>query len=383
MNATVHAQLSSKRRGGTPEEWYAIHDMMDWSKEVESSNAHRAFSHHMAFVKRVMVPVWGHTIHLTGGGTANLKDTLEQDHLLADFSDRYIPTVADYMSLVADDPTDADLIGQFDRENAAFYAAYPQVRELMLYPLEGDGTVKSLLLTHNSWFVQRILPRVFPAIKVEIRDFTISPARLANRIAFTDWVNNGRGAPPPSFAKIAAHRKRPTRAPRPVVRDEVLDGNRTAGAPSVVFDGGPRSVLAVGTGGYTLEPSTGPSMAVFRDGSPSMVRSSEEPFIDGAGSFYQTPPAAWDAAKVPDTTHYTVDGSRPSMGIRILTPEELAKRDINPEDYDTIADGHFSGTLVPKPEEPAPEGHEYVRDVDGVARGTRPVTPRKPDHLID
>lgn len=254
MNAAIHSQLSAKRRGGTPEDWYAIHDMMDWSKEVESTNAHRSFSHHMAFVKRVMVPIWGHTIQLTGGGTANLKDTLEQDHLLADFGDRFIPTVADYVGLVADDPSDLDLIRQFDHENAAFYTAYPAVRELMLYPLEGTGAVKSLLITHNSWFVQRILPRVFPAIKVEIRDFAIAPSRFFGRLRFESWLNNGRGTPP-SFAKIVEHRKRKANpaARAPSIGDVVYDGKRGGVMPDVVLDGGSHRILPFRDGGSEVD----------------------------------------------------------------------------------------------------------------------------------
>ncbi len=194
----------------------------------------------MWFVKQVVIPVFGHTLRLSDGNCANVKDAMEQDHILPDFSNRFIPTLADYLGCVADDAGDKELIGEFDRQNAAFYVDHPQVRELMLSPLGLTGQIKSLLVTHNSWFVQRILPKVFPTVRVEIRDFNIAPAVLFHRMDFQDWMNNGRGVPP-SFAKVNEHRKRKTettkepavsRAPSP--GDMVFDGSR--GRPSFLVD---------------------------------------------------------------------------------------------------------------------------------------------------
>ncbi len=230
MNPTFHSQLSAKRHGGQPQDYYPAHDLMDSSKEAESSNAHRALTHHLGFVKNVMIPVFGHTLTNSAGIPVNLKDMLEQDHLLADFHDRFLPTLADYMELVADDEGDTELIRAFDHDNRAFYEAYPQVRELMLYPLGLVGSVKALLITHNSWFVHKILPLVFPAIKVEIRDYGIAPAVLFNRMTYADWLNNGRGNPP-SFAKINEHRKKKIAAAerRDSLKGVVFDGGRNPG----------------------------------------------------------------------------------------------------------------------------------------------------------
>ncbi len=236
MNATFHSQLSVKRRGGTIDDWYPLHDLFDSSKELESSNAHRIMLHSMWGLKQVIVPIFGHTLKLTGGGTANVKDAGEQDHLLADFHDRFIPALADYVALLADDPKDAELFKAFDHDNRAFYKAYPQVREHMLSPLANTGALKSLLITHNSWWLNFILPKVFPGVKIQIKDFNLAPSVLFGRMAYADWVTNGRGNPP-SFAKINEHRKAKIaaaeRAPR--TGDVVFDGKRGS-MRDVIFD---------------------------------------------------------------------------------------------------------------------------------------------------
>lgn len=232
MNATAHSQLSVRNRGGEISDWYPLHDLMDRSKEVESSNAHRLAFHHLWGIKQVIIPIFGHTLKLTGGGTANVKDAMEADHVMADFGNRFLPTFADYIACVEDDSGDTELIRQFDFENRKFYKEYPKIREHMLSPLAVTGAVKSLLLTHSSWWLNTVLPHLFKGIKIEIKDFNIAPAVLFNRMTFTDWMNNGRGAPP-SFAKINEHRKKKSE-PKPTGADMVLDGRKrpiTGGTP--------------------------------------------------------------------------------------------------------------------------------------------------------
>ncbi len=250
MNPTVHAEISAKRRGGTVADWFPAHSFMDASKEVESSNLHRVLSHHLFFVRRVMVPIFGATLKLTGGGKADLKDALEMDHLAEDYRG-FIPALEDYVSLIKDDPADRDLVQQFDLEHAAFYNDYPQVREYLLHPLAATGSVKACLITLNSWSLNYILPKVFPGVPLQIKDFGVKPSALFGRMEFADWINNGRGAPP-SAAKIIRHRKSkiaPSRpAPvtekdmeramtEPILRDMVFDGNRNPTVRDMIVDG--------------------------------------------------------------------------------------------------------------------------------------------------
>ncbi len=310
MNPQTHAEISVRHRGGAVSDWFPLHSMMDASKEVESSNLHRCLTHHLFYIRQVMVPHFGATLNLTGGGKADVKDAMEMDHVCSDFAGRYLPCLSDYVALIRDDPSDRDLVRQFDEEHGAFYAAYPQVREHILAPLSHTGHLKACLLTMNSWWLNWVLPKAFPGVPLQIKDFGVKPADLFGRMEYADWVNNGRGTPP-SFAKIAAHRKRRTasRSPRPAGSDVILDGNRGGPRSDVVFDGGPRTEWVI--------------------------------------------------------------PSRAELGIR--EADDAATRDV-------IMDGSI---LRPVPEEAPPEGHEYVRDVDGVARGVKPISQRKPDHLID
>lgn len=273
MNATEHSKLSARNRGGKPEDYYALHDFMDWSKELESSNKHRGFSHHMFWVKEVVIPIFGHTIINSDGKEVNVKDMLETDHLLSDYSNRFIPTLRDYTDLVTDDAGDKELIAEFDRANESFYKEYPQVRTLMLAPLGITGQLKALLVTHNSWFVTRILPLVFKDVKIEVRDFNISPSVFFNRMRYADWIQNGHGAPP-SFAKINEYRKAKSSRPKQVTADMVLDGGHLKEGKRI--SGG---VLPLPT---TSKPKINlvaqgsmPELSVTYDGSPKPPRGIE------------------------------------------------------------------------------------------------------------
>lgn len=202
MNAVVHSELSVKRWGGQVSDYYSYHDFLDNTKEIESSNLHRAFSHSLFYVKQVMIPIFGHTIINSDGRKVNLKDDLEFSHLLPDFRQKYIPSLSDYISLCSDSPDDKDLIETFYSENKQFFEEYPQIKDKMLSPLWNTGKLKSLLITHNSWFIGQILPLIYKGIKIEIKDYSISPSMFFNRCRFESWVNNGESGYPESFEKL-------------------------------------------------------------------------------------------------------------------------------------------------------------------------------------
>ena len=77
MNAQVHAELSVKRYKGKPSDYYAIHDFIDSSKEIESSNKHRLYYHSIYALKQVVIPIFGHTIRNSDGVDVNVKDMVE------------------------------------------------------------------------------------------------------------------------------------------------------------------------------------------------------------------------------------------------------------------------------------------------------------------
>ena len=176
----------------------------------------------MLWVKQVIIPIFGTSFTNSDGREINTKDLCEFDHLLPDFSNKFIPTLNDYMEAVSDDNSDKDFIETFQRENKQFFEDNPEIKELMLSPLYNTGKLKSLLITHNSWFIGFILPKIFKEVKIEIKDYNISPSRLFARMNFESWMNNGKGGIPPSFKKIY---EKKNKAVKEIPKDIVYDGS--------------------------------------------------------------------------------------------------------------------------------------------------------------
>ncbi len=155
MNSVIHSQISVHKRGGKIDDYLKIHDFMDSTKELCSDNRHRIL-HTMWGIKRVIVPVFGHTIINSNGKAVNVKDLCEQDHILPDYQNRFIPNLSDFVKAI-DDEAAAD----FDfKEFSKTYENDPELMELLLSPLSITGLQKSLLITHNSWFINEIVPKV-------------------------------------------------------------------------------------------------------------------------------------------------------------------------------------------------------------------------------
>ncbi|XZF14617.1 DUF6915 family protein [Chitinophagaceae bacterium MMS25-I14] len=189
MNATAHARISVKRRGGSIEDYLPIHDLMDSTKELCSDNRHRIL-HTMWGIRRVVVPVFGHTIINSDGRSVNVKDLCEQDHVLPDYQNRFIPTLADFVNAI--DVKSSDLL---DFESfSECYRHDKELMELLLSPLADTGRKASLLITHNSWFINAIVPKVLGR-SIEIKDFEIVPSDLFNNMRFELWMDNGSSYP--------------------------------------------------------------------------------------------------------------------------------------------------------------------------------------------
>jgi len=215
MNAYIHSEISVKKRGGAIADYYAIHDFADCSKEVESSNAHRLYFHTMWGVKNVVIPIFGHTIKNSDGKQINVKDLCENDHILPDYSGKFIPTLSDFIDCVKDIAGIDEKIETFYKENSEYFGKNPAVKDLMMSPLWNTGTVKSLLVTHNSWFIGAILPKIFKDITLPTADFNIAPSLLFNNITYQTWMQNGL-ATPPSCDKLNASRAKNKKVVKPV-----------------------------------------------------------------------------------------------------------------------------------------------------------------------
>jgi len=170
---------------------------MDSTKELCSDHRHRIL-HNLWGIRRVMIPIFGSTIINAEGKIISVKDICEQDHILPDYNNRFIPTLSDF-------------IDQFDELNSNQKAAINKIHksfelssfesELLLSPLSISGKLSSLLITHNSWFINEILPKISNRSKI-LTDFPITPSELFNKIKYAEWMDNGRSKAPNSVSKI-------------------------------------------------------------------------------------------------------------------------------------------------------------------------------------
>ncbi|MRX39238.1 hypothetical protein GJU43_08130 [Flavobacterium sp. LC2016-23] len=189
MNSVIHSQISVRKRGGVIDDYLKIHDLMDSTKELCSDNRHRIL-HTMWGIKRVIVPIFGHTIINSDNKVVNVKDLCEQDHILPDYLNRFIPTLSDFVNCI-----DNSGASQYNfKEFAENYQDDKELMELLLSPLAVTGLEKSLLITHNSWFINEIVPKVLNR-EIEIKDFTITPCDLFNNMQFKLWMDNGSAYP--------------------------------------------------------------------------------------------------------------------------------------------------------------------------------------------
>jgi hypothetical protein len=189
MNAYIHSEISVKKRGGKIEDYYAIHDFMDSTKELCSDNRHRILHTHWG-IKQVIVPVFGHTLINSDGKTVNIKDLCEQDHILPDYHNRFIPTLADFVEAISPQENDLERFQKFFKS----YKENSELTRLLLSPLSYTGQAKSLLITHNSWFINHIIPLIFNTLP-NLKEFTIAPSELFNRMSFKLWMDNGSAYP--------------------------------------------------------------------------------------------------------------------------------------------------------------------------------------------
>jgi hypothetical protein len=190
MNAYKHAEISVKKRGGVVEDYLAIHDFIDSTKELCSDNRHRILHTHWG-IRRVIVPIFGQTITNTHGKIINVKDLCEQDHILPDYLNRFIPTLADFTSALDRNDDDEKRLQEFTHS----YEDDKELMDLLLSPLANTGSLIALFITHNSWFINEIVPKVLKR-KPVITNFNISPADFFDRMNFQLWMDNGSAIPP-------------------------------------------------------------------------------------------------------------------------------------------------------------------------------------------
>ena len=185
-----------RRWGGVEDDYREIHEFIDSTKTLCADGRHRILHTHWA-IRRIVVPAFGQTLTNADGKDIDVGDLCERDHLLADYGNRFVPTIGDFVANI-----EVDDVRCLQRDVERFHADWAgdeAVRELMLSPLTATGQIKSLLITHNSWFVNDILPRIFDCAPT-IAEFAIAPTRLFNAMRFSAWMDNGLDCPPSARA---------------------------------------------------------------------------------------------------------------------------------------------------------------------------------------
>ncbi len=201
MNPQRHANLSAHRRGGTPEDYYALHAFFDTTKELCSDNRHRIL-HNLWGIRRVVIPLFGVQLSLADGSRIATKEVCEADHVLADFAGKYLPTLSDFADAIA------PVAGEETRfeEIQHAYRGDEAAMRLLRSPFAVTGQVQSLLLTHNTWFLSEVLPRLSNAPQTRGLPRGVPPAELFARMRFELWMDNGAVAPP-SAPKCIHHQR--------------------------------------------------------------------------------------------------------------------------------------------------------------------------------
>lgn len=92
----IHAEASAKKYGGKPEDYIAIHNLMDSSKGTIADSRHRALTHNAWFVGTILEKIFGVTLKNSDGMTVSVRDIGEQ-HVLEDYRMRFIPSAQDFL----------------------------------------------------------------------------------------------------------------------------------------------------------------------------------------------------------------------------------------------------------------------------------------------
>lgn len=93
MKPYIHAKNSVRKWGGKPEDYLAVHDLIDRPKSAFPDMRHRAIMHH-SFGIYVCETALGHNLTNSDGALVSVRDVAEL-HVLEDMG--RIPTLGDYL----------------------------------------------------------------------------------------------------------------------------------------------------------------------------------------------------------------------------------------------------------------------------------------------
>lgn len=115
MTPWNHAESSAKKWGGSPHDYFELHDWFDQTKAFTGDWTHRALRHHSAGIQWA-VEVFGPVINNSDGQLIPTKMLAEQ-HVQEDCG--FIPTPADWLYPIKHNPLEWMLkVGQTSRTTA-------------------------------------------------------------------------------------------------------------------------------------------------------------------------------------------------------------------------------------------------------------------------
>lgn len=257
----IHAQLSARKRGGDPELWLPLHDLFDSSKAVFADNRHRVLTHHSWFIF-VVEKIFGHNIVTPEGRRVSVRDVGEQDHVAADYGNRYIPTPSDALTYLTMQDwmkiKGVDTALEHALRSAAEFGGVPddylEIHEAMNSSQQVMGDDRHAALTHQSFFIA-LLDRMFgyaitnhdgdrvptraiaEAHVIADLGFVPGPQDYLQHQVFLPWLNNGVSGMPDSHRMIHQLKTSKKVVRRQIFRfDEVSGPVRVSDEPSESSD---------------------------------------------------------------------------------------------------------------------------------------------------
>jgi len=203
----MHAKISRSRHGGHEDDYAALHGFIDSTKSLCSDFRHRIL-HTIWGVKEIVVPVFGPVITNSDGKDIETELLCERDHLLVDFGHRFIPTLGDFVAAMDDEVQ--GLAANLESLHRGLQMP-AEIRRLLLSPLALTGQLKSLRITHNSWFLVEILPRIWPAYTPRLDDYVLSGSDMFTHMSLRPWMDNGLTYPPSAQQMQRATSREPAR----------------------------------------------------------------------------------------------------------------------------------------------------------------------------
>lgn len=95
-NPMIHSKSSVKRWGGKPEDYLAIHELIDSPKATMNNNSSRALTHNTWFAYTIIPKIFGYNITNSDGKTVDTVD-IAMLHIAEDFRMKFVPTPQDYL----------------------------------------------------------------------------------------------------------------------------------------------------------------------------------------------------------------------------------------------------------------------------------------------